>query len=80
MDKIMKLFGYENINNIKIQEEFKNKPPKYQKMLEKKLYHLQHHKFEQPIVLDNNNWLVDGYTSYLIANGLGKKYVKIRRR
>ena len=52
MDKIMRLFGYENINNIKIQEEFKNKPPKYQKMLEKKLYHLQYHKFEQPIVLD----------------------------
>lgn len=80
MDRIMRLFGYENINNIKIQEKFKMKPPKYEKLLSKKLYHIQHHRFEQPIVLDRFNWLIDGYTTYLIAKEMGKRYVKIRRR
>lgn len=31
------------------------------------------------IVLDNENFLIDGYTSYLIAKENNKKYVKVVR-
>lgn len=80
MDKLMRLFGFENINNIKIKESFKNNPPKYHKLLEKKIYHMQHNKYEQPIVIDDDNWLIDGYTTYLIEKGFERKYVKVKRR
>ena len=79
MGRILKLFGYEKINNIKIQEEFKNHPPRPLKMLVKKIYHINHGRFEQPIVLNEKGYLIDGYTTYLIAKGMGKKYIKVVR-
>jgi hypothetical protein len=33
-----------------------------------------------PIVVDKNNMLVDGYTSYLIAKDLNKKIVRVEVR
>lgn len=80
MDRIMKLLGYENINNIKIKKEFESTPPKCIKLMLKQLYYMRYHKFEQTIILDSDNWLIDGYTTYLIVKNIGKKYVKVRRR
>lgn len=79
IDKIMKLIGIENINNIKIAEEFKKNKPKSEKMIYKWNFYQFYGKFEQPIVLDKNNYLIDGYTTYLIAKQLGKKYIKVKR-
>ena len=79
IDKIMKLIGRENINNIKIAKEFKNNKPKSEKMTYKWNFYQLYGKFEQPIVLDKNNYLIDGYTTYLIAKQLGKKYIKVKR-
>ena len=79
MEKIMKLLGYENINNIKIKKAFERNLPKINKMSEKLTYYIKNNKYEQPIVLDNENWLIDGYTTYLIAKYTNEKYVKVRR-
>lgn len=79
IDKIMKLIGIENINNIKIAEEFKKNMPKSEKMIYKWNFYQLYGKFEQPIILDKNNYLIDGYTTYLMAKQLGKKYIKVKR-
>lgn len=56
--RIMKL------SKIKISEEFKNHPPRWTKMLDKQAFYIEHGKYEQPIVVNENNILVDGYTTY----------------
>lgn len=81
-DKIMRLFGYENIENIHIREEFKKHPPKSDKMWERRLYWMwNNRKFKVPIVVTRiGAWvLMDGYTSYLIAKENNIKYVKVVR-
>ena len=78
-DKIMRLFGYENIENIHIYEDFKNHPPKPWKMWERRLFWMFTKKFAVPIVVNSGNYLKDGYTSYLIAKGHEIKYVKVVR-
>jgi len=75
----MKLLGKENINNIKISKEFKKHPPKESKMWLKRAYFIFNDKFEHSIVLDKNNVLIDGYTTYLIAQEQGMKYVEVER-
>ncbi len=79
IDKIMKLLGKENIRNIKIQDGFKKNPPRFKKMLEKMNYYNEYQNFEQPIVVNGDNVLIDGYTTYLIAKQLGIRYMKVKR-
>lgn len=81
IDKIMKLIGYEKLENIKIQEKFKKHPPNAMKMNKRKFYYYYNHhkKFYVPIVVNKNNILVDGYTSYLIAKEYKLKYVPVKR-
>lgn len=67
------------LKNIKISKEFKMKYPKTLKLISKMEYYLRNNKFEQPIVIDKNNVLVDGYTSYIIAQMLNKKYERVKR-
>ncbi len=67
------------LKNIKISKEFKMAYPKTLKLINKIEYYLQNKKFEQPIVINKENVLVDGYTSYLIAQMLNKKWVKVKR-
>lgn len=67
------------LKNIKISKEFKMKYPKTLKLISKMEYYSRNNKFEQPIVIDKNNVLVDGYTSYIIAQMLNKKYVRVKR-
>lgn len=86
LDKIMRLFGYENIENIHIREEFEKHPPKEAKMMQRRIFYiLDNHKFYVPIVISKmlffkyKWWLEDGYTSYLIAKENNIKYVKVVR-
>ena len=67
------------LKNIKIQENFEKNQPKVQKMLEKINYFLENGKFEQPIVINKEGYLVDGYTTYLICRFNGRKYVNVKR-
>lgn len=67
------------LSNIKIQESFKQHPPAEWKMNYKVYYYLIHGKFEQPIVINKDGYLIDGYTTYLICKKKNKKYVKVKR-
>lgn len=77
--KIMKLFGKEKLSNIKIQDEFKKHPPKAEKMAWKWIFYTKYGMFSQPIVLDKDNYLVDGYTTYIMAKALHKRYMSVKR-
>lgn len=63
-----------NLADIKIQPAFRStriKPEKYEK---KKTYYLETGDFESTIYLTQDNTLIDGYSSFLIAEefNLGK--------
>lgn len=77
IDKIMELLGYININKIKIQDSFIKHPPRGGKMRYKIEYKLANGEFEQPIVINAQGYLVDGYTTYLLAKALNKKYMPV---
>lgn len=79
-EAILESVGYIDITKIKIPEEFKRTKPKYKKLQEKKMFFVITGKFMEPIVIDKANVLVDGYTSYLLANWNYYKYVKVKRR
>jgi hypothetical protein len=80
LEKIMKILGYEKLSKIKIQESFKNHLPRSGKMVEKYIYYLKFGKLEQPIVVNSENILIDGFTTYIIAKNFNKKYVKVNRK
>lgn len=56
-----------NLSEIKILPSFEKTPPKPRKMKEKYDYYNKTGKFHSPIILDKQFYLVDGYTSYIIA-------------
>lgn len=62
-----------NINKIKITPQFQENPPKLIKMAQKYDWYKKYGKFQSPIVLNKDYTLMDGYTSYLIAQKVGKK-------
>lgn len=66
-----------NINNIKIKPEFKQ--PNKSKLMHRRKYFLETGNFYNKIILDKQNQLLDGYTSYLIAQELGIEIVTIIR-
>lgn len=76
---IKRILGIERLDKIVVSMAFKEHPPKESKMMSRSIYHIVYHKFKVLIVINNNNVLLDGYTSYLIAKELGKKYVKVTR-
>lgn len=65
------------IECIKIKKYF-NKP-KVSKMKEKEEYFNKHGYFRSTIILDKNNVLLDGYTTYLLAKEQGYKSITILR-
>lgn len=67
------------LKNIKISKKFKMSYPNTLKLMSKMEYYLHNNKFEQPIIVNKDNVLVDGYTSYIIAQMLNKKYVRVKR-
>lgn len=78
IEKIMRKLGYEKLKDIEILYTFIENPPSERKMDYKKKYFIENGKFQEDIVLCGK-CLIDGYTSYLIAKEIGKKYVKVRR-
>lgn len=78
-DKIMRKIGFENIKNIKITWDFFRTKPKAWKMNVRRNFYDTYNEFYVPIVVDSRNVLIDGYTSYLIAEEKGIKYVPVER-
>lgn len=66
------------IANIKIPKYLKI--PSCWKLAQRKRYYQQYRYFRSPIVLDEFNYLVDGYTTYLLAKELGFEYITILRK
>lgn len=62
---------------IKISPDFVLSPPNPEKIISKMLTFFRECYLE-PIIVDENYFLVDGYCSYLIAKQVGTGFVKIK--
>ena len=71
---------YIKLSKIRIRDSFKRTNPQEWKMRERWEYYRDNNTFYSPIVIDQTNYLVDGYTSYLIAKADGLKEVEVIRR
>lgn len=65
------------ISDIKIRKDYKK--PKKEKMQKKTKYYEMHRYFKSTVILDDNNYLVDGYTSYLLAKELEFDFITVVR-
>lgn len=65
-----------DLKNIKIPKKFTK--PKKEKLDHRFKYYEINKCFEVPIVIDKDNMLVDGYTSYLIAKKYNMKLVQAK--
>lgn len=65
------------INNIQIPYKFTE--PNKNKLLKRENYYKKYGYFKSTIVLNKNNVLVDGYTTYLLALNNGYEYITILR-
>ena len=66
------------INNIKIKPYFKE--PKKSKLAQRKQYYKEHDYFRSTIVINDANFLEDGYTTYLIAKQEGFDFITVVRK
>lgn len=71
---------YMKLRKIKIQRSFKQKQPAKWKMESRWRYYRENGVFYSPIIVNEKSYLVDGYTSYLIAKADGIKEVDVIRR
>lgn len=76
-DFILRLFGGIDIDKIIIPEYYKK--PREEKLRNKKLFYLRNGYFENNIIIDENNTLVDGFTTYYIAKLYEFKYIGVTR-
>jgi hypothetical protein len=76
------------LSRIKITKEMQSTMPRAEKITQKyeyfrrrtrtnNKYGTNHNPLQSPIILDKHNVLIDGYTSYLIANMFGIKKVDV---
>lgn len=77
LDFIMKLLSYENIDRIKIPESYKI--PRADKMKCKASFYATTGEFQDKIIVNKENILLDGYITYKICKWINKKYVKVLR-
>ena len=77
LDFIMRLFGYENIRNIKIPTEYTI--PGTKKIQCKATFFQTTRQFLDKVVVNNDNVLVDGYTTYILNKWLENEYIKVVR-
>ena len=68
------------LNKIKISKEFKNHNPKNNKMDDKNYFYIINGTFKEKIILNKDNVLVDGYTTYLLAKMYEKKFIWVHKR
>lgn len=71
---------YMKLSKIKIKESFKKNQPAEWKMSLRWEYYRKTGELHSPIVVNEKGYLVDGYTSYLIAKADGLKEVEVVRR
>lgn len=77
LDFIMKLLGYENVKNIKVPEGYKI--PRAEKMRCKMCFYQTTGEFQDKIIVNNKNVLLDGYITFKLCEWAGIKYIKIVR-
>lgn len=65
------------IDNIKIPRVFKK--PNQEKFDSRREYYIKHKYFRSMIVLNKNNYLLDGYTTYLLAKEMNFDYITVLR-
>lgn len=65
------------IDNIIIQDSFKNTQPSLDKIQEKLEYYKKYNRFDKRIVINKDNVLQDGYINYLICKILNIKTNKV---
>lgn len=73
----LKSIGQGNFSKIKIPQPFLDNPPKPEKIIEKTLRFSRESELED-IIVDEYFNLLDGYSSYLIAQQVGAEFVKIK--
>lgn len=66
------------LSNISIQRSFREHPPLANKMIEARRYYHEHGKFKSPMLLDENNTLIDGYITYLLCQEMNIKEHPVR--
>lgn len=69
-----------NLKDIKIKEDFKRTPPNKYKMKRKWSYYRKTGSLQSDVVIDRNGYLIDGYTSYLIAEADGIKRLDVIKK
>ncbi len=68
------------LDDIKISKNFKRVKPQRDKLKERIAYYEKTGDFYSPIVLNKDNVLIDGYTSYIIAKMYEIEKVDIERK
>lgn len=74
---IMKLLGGIDVNQIIIPKIFK--VPGKEKLRLKIDFYLKNNYFEDNIIIDENNVLIDGFTTYYICKLYGFRYIGVTR-
>lgn len=77
MNYSLKTLSKYEFNKIKVPERFLQTPPSPEKLIHKVLVFTRESELEH-ILVDEDFNLVDGYCSYLIAQQVGVKFVKIK--
>lgn len=67
------------IDDIKIYQCFAEHPPRSEKMEQKEQYFQETGALQSQIILDRRGYLIDGYTSYLLARRYGIQSIPVRR-
>ncbi len=66
------------LSNIKVSKYLEN--PSCWKLAQRRRYYEQYKYFRSPIILDELGYLVDGYTTYILAKEMGFDYITILRK
>ena len=66
------------LKDIQIYPCYEERPPKPEKMERKEKYFEKAGRFQSEIVLDKDGYLINGYTSYLLARRRGMRRVPVR--
>lgn len=68
---------YLNLDEVIIQDSFKENKPSIEKITERLNYYNNNGKFSKEIIVNKDNVLLDGYITYLICKMLDKDYIKV---
>lgn len=76
-DQLNKEKTFVKVEDIIIQNCFKETQPSLDKIRSKQEYYKTHKKFDKDIVVDKNNVLQDGYINYLLCKMLNINAIKV---